>query len=99
MFEELLIYGKEDLKNNSELSSLFFKIFQIVTAGASEDMGYTDLVESFEYAQTFILSLEEVSNGYIPSFLECVLSNYPSGDKNWLKVHLLSIVIMLSLHL
>lgn len=91
-FEELLaclknflIYGKEDLKNNSELSSLFFKIFQIVTAGASEDMGYTDLVESFEYAQTFILSLEEVSNGYIPSFLECVLSNYPSGDKKLVK--------------
>lgn len=91
-FEELLpclknflIYGKDELKSNPQLTELFFKIFVLVADGASEDIGYSDLVQSFEYAQTFILSLEEQASSYIPSFIECVASHYQSGDNKVLK--------------
>ncbi|RCK59282.1 Nonsense-mediated mRNA decay protein 5 [Candida viswanathii] len=91
-FEELLpclknflIYGKDELKGNPQLTELFYKIFLLVSEGASEDVGYSDLVQSFEYAQTFILSLEEQSNKYIPSFIECVAAHYQSGDKKVIK--------------
>ncbi|EGW30701.1 uncharacterized protein SPAPADRAFT_142467 [Spathaspora passalidarum NRRL Y-27907] len=77
--QNFLIYGREELQRNQELSGMFFKIFGIIVG--CEDTAYNELVNGFELAQTFILVLEQQSKPYIPEIIEQVLSKYGNNDE------------------
>ncbi|CAI5759581.1 unnamed protein product [Candida verbasci] len=75
--QNLLIFGEP----NQQQIQQFNKIFEITTSEVGEDVGYNDLLSSFEYAQTFILSLKEQSVPYLSNIIRIVLKNYSIGDK------------------
>ncbi|RLV91979.1 Nonsense-mediated mRNA decay protein 5 [Spathaspora sp. JA1] len=77
--QNFLIYGREELQRNQELSGMFFKIFALIVG--CEDTAYNELVNAFELAQTFILVLEQQSKPYIPDIINRVLAKYPKQEE------------------
>lgn len=73
-----MIYGKSTIKNDENLQKHFFQLLNVIAASSQEEEvgSISDLVLTYEFAENFILTLEENAAPYVPQILEVVLSNY-----------------------
>lgn len=85
--QNFLNYGTDELIKNPALVQKFFNIYKMISEGEDTQIGYNDLVFACELSQTFVLSLQQVSVQYIPSFVRSVItiSNEGNKDKHHIK--------------
>ncbi|AMD22107.1 HGL233Wp [Eremothecium sinecaudum] len=80
-----LIYGKDELKQNSFYSVILFRIFE--KAAASEDNGLDEIKILSELSQKLVLALgEETSKQYLEAFLTSAV-NAITSEQDSLKEH------------
>lgn len=84
--QNFLIYGYEDLIKNPNTVKNMYEIFKVIVSGDDNQIGYDDMVYACDLAQTFVLSLREISVPYIPNILEIVLKL--SSETNKDKAHI-----------
>ena len=78
--QNFLIFGKQELKSSEALSHSAFSILHMIIS-EDDDLGVADLNLAFEFAQTFILSLEEKSEPFIDKLISFDLENFDKLEK------------------
>lgn len=73
--QNFLIFGKQELKRNETLSQAMFSIWCLIISDGSE-LSVADLNLAFEFAQTFVLSLEEKAFAFNSKFVCFDLENF-----------------------
>ncbi|CCE82842.1 Piso0_002593 [Millerozyma farinosa CBS 7064] len=71
--QNFLLYGSRDLLNSPELVNKFFEIFKIINDGDDSQTGYNDKLFACELAQSFILTLQNHSEVYIPQIIDSIM--------------------------
>ncbi|PVH13582.1 uncharacterized protein CXQ87_001690 [Candidozyma duobushaemuli] len=66
-----MVFGPQDIAENPEIAGHLLNIISIIISG-EEDMSYNDIVLALDLAQTFVLSLQGNSIGYLPKLFETV---------------------------
>ncbi|CCG23840.1 Nmd5 protein [Candida orthopsilosis Co 90-125] len=73
--QNFLIFGKQELKNNDALARSMFTILQMIISDEDE-LSVADLNLAFEFAQTFVLTLEEKAAPFVSKLISFDLENF-----------------------
>lgn len=72
----LVLYGKDDMVKNPQLSDRFFKIYVLVFDGDANAIGLNDLAHACELAQTLVLCLQTEALRYTSHFVKTSMETY-----------------------